>query len=73
MVAGQGERTMRLTARYADAWTTAWYGQPDDALRAQLDAMARILDEQGRDRATLQRMVGVEAVAPNRRQPARAS
>jgi len=28
MVAGQGERTMRLAARYADAWATAWYGWP---------------------------------------------
>jgi luciferase-type oxidoreductase len=64
MVAGEGERTMRLTARYADAWTTAWYGRPDDPLRAQLDAMARILDDEGRDPATLRRMVGVEVVDP---------
>jgi len=70
MVAGQGERTMRLAARYADAWTTAWYGRPGDRLRAQLGAMARILDEQERDPATLRRMVGVEAVDPGQ-QPAR--
>jgi luciferase-type oxidoreductase len=62
MVAGKGERTMRLTARYADAWTTAWHGRPDDQLRAQLAAMARILDEEGREPATLRRMVGVEVV-----------
>jgi alkanesulfonate monooxygenase SsuD/methylene tetrahydromethanopterin reductase-like flavin-dependent oxidoreductase (luciferase family) len=70
MVAGQGERTMRLAARYADAWTTAWYGWPSNRLRAQLGAMARILDEQGRDPATLRRMVGVEAVEPGQ-EPAR--
>ena len=70
MVAGAGERTMRLTARYADAWTTAWHGRPDGQLRTQLDAMARILDEQGRDPATLRRMVGVEAVDPGQ-EPAR--
>lgn len=64
MVTGKGERTMRLTARYADAWTTAWYGRPDDPLRAQLDVMARILDDEGRDPATLRRLVGVEVVDP---------
>jgi alkanesulfonate monooxygenase SsuD/methylene tetrahydromethanopterin reductase-like flavin-dependent oxidoreductase (luciferase family) len=64
MVAGEGERTMRLAARYADAWTTAWYGWPDEQLRARLGAMACILDEHGRDPATLRRMVGVEAVDP---------
>src|SRR5262249_3090899 len=50
MVAGESDFMMRLTARYADAWTTAWYGRPDDAVRAQLHAMARVLDEAGRDR-----------------------
>ena len=64
MVAGQGERTMRLAARYADAWTTAWYGRPGDLLHARLGAMSRILDDQGRDPVTLRRMVGVEAVDP---------
>jgi alkanesulfonate monooxygenase SsuD/methylene tetrahydromethanopterin reductase-like flavin-dependent oxidoreductase (luciferase family) len=70
MVAGHGERSMRLTARYADAWTTAWYGRPDDTLRTRLDAMARILEQQGRDPATLGRMVGAEAVDPEQ-EPAR--
>jgi alkanesulfonate monooxygenase SsuD/methylene tetrahydromethanopterin reductase-like flavin-dependent oxidoreductase (luciferase family) len=70
MVACKGERTMRLTARYADAWTTAWYGRPDQPLRAQLDAMARVLDDEGRDPATLRRMVGVEVVDPEQ-EPAR--
>jgi alkanesulfonate monooxygenase SsuD/methylene tetrahydromethanopterin reductase-like flavin-dependent oxidoreductase (luciferase family) len=70
MVAGQGERTMRLAARYADAWTTAWYGRPGGLLNARLGAMARILDDQGRDPATLRRMAGVEAVDPEQ-EPAR--
>jgi alkanesulfonate monooxygenase SsuD/methylene tetrahydromethanopterin reductase-like flavin-dependent oxidoreductase (luciferase family) len=67
MVAGEGERTMRLAARYADAWTTAWYGWPDDELRARLGTMARILDQYGRDPATLRRMVGIEAVDPGQK------
>jgi alkanesulfonate monooxygenase SsuD/methylene tetrahydromethanopterin reductase-like flavin-dependent oxidoreductase (luciferase family) len=69
MVAGQGERTMRLAARYADAWTTAWYGRPDNVLRERLDGMARILDEEGRDPAALRRMVGAEAVDPQQEPP----
>src|SRR6516225_8834869 len=59
MVAGQGQRTMRLAARYADAWTTAWCGPARDRLRTRVGAMARILAEQERDPATLRRMVGV--------------
>jgi alkanesulfonate monooxygenase SsuD/methylene tetrahydromethanopterin reductase-like flavin-dependent oxidoreductase (luciferase family) len=64
---------MRLAGRYADAWTTAWHGRPDGRLHAQLGAMTRILHEQGRDPATLRRMVGVEAVDPSRSQRARVS
>lgn len=70
MVAGHGPRTMRLCARHAEAWTTAWHGHPDGRLRKRLNAMARILDEQGRDPATLRRMVGIEAVDPQQH-PAR--
>jgi alkanesulfonate monooxygenase SsuD/methylene tetrahydromethanopterin reductase-like flavin-dependent oxidoreductase (luciferase family) len=41
LVAGDGERMLRLTARYADAWNTAWFREPNDRLRdllAKLDA-----------------------------------
>ena len=34
LVAAKGPRMMRLTARYADAWNTAWFGAPDDRVRA---------------------------------------
>lgn len=64
MVAGQGARTMQLAARYANAWTTAWYHRPDEVLRARLEAMARTLDQHSRDPMTLRRMVGVRAVDP---------
>jgi len=32
LVAAKGRRMLRLTARYADAWNTAWFGLPDDLL-----------------------------------------
>ena len=27
---------LRLTARYADAWNTAWFGLPDELLHRRL-------------------------------------
>jgi alkanesulfonate monooxygenase SsuD/methylene tetrahydromethanopterin reductase-like flavin-dependent oxidoreductase (luciferase family) len=68
LIAGNGPRTLRLTARYAQAWNTAWYGAPDARLRASLDAMARALDDQGRDPATLHRTVGMFVVDPEHAQ-----
>ena len=33
LVAAKGDRMLRLTARYADAWQTAWFGLPDERFR----------------------------------------
>jgi alkanesulfonate monooxygenase SsuD/methylene tetrahydromethanopterin reductase-like flavin-dependent oxidoreductase (luciferase family) len=60
LVAAKGERMLRLTARYADAWQIAWYGRPDARFaqrRADLYAACEI---EGRDPATLEQTVGVE-------------
>ena len=38
LVAAFGPRMLRLTARHADAWNTAWFGAPDERLRERLDA-----------------------------------
>ena len=64
LVAADGSRMLRLTARHADAWNTAWYGMPDDDLRRQLDAMDEALEAEGRDRASLRRTVGVNVDEP---------
>src|SRR5438309_6859371 len=32
LVAGNKPRMLRLVARHADAWNTAWFGEPDDRL-----------------------------------------
>ncbi|MGZ4137330.1 MAG: LLM class flavin-dependent oxidoreductase [Actinomycetota bacterium] len=60
LIAASGPRMLRLTARYADAWNTAWYGMPDDALRQQLADMDAALEAEGRDRSTLRRTVGID-------------
>ncbi len=58
LIAGHGPRMLRLTARYADSWNTAWYGRVEGIAerRATIEAACR---EEGRDPATLEVTVGV--------------
>jgi len=50
----------RLTARYADAWNTAWFGPPDKRLGQRLAGMRAALQAESRDPATLRRAVGMD-------------
>ena len=54
VIGTNGERLLRLTARYADAWNTTWLRDPNEIppLRAAVDAACR---DVGRDPATLAR------------------
>ncbi|HXT35639.1 MAG TPA: LLM class flavin-dependent oxidoreductase, partial [Chloroflexota bacterium] len=58
LIAASGPRMLRLTARYANSWNTAWYGQPDalGEAHAGLEAACSL---EGRDPATLEVTVGV--------------
>lgn len=59
LIAAKGERMLRLTARHADAWQTAWFGRPDDRYRGRhADLMAACAAE-GRDPDDLDITVGV--------------
>jgi probable F420-dependent oxidoreductase len=69
LVAAEGPRMLRLTARHADAWNTGWYGVPDDRLRRQLEEMDAALDAEGRDPSTLRRTVGVNVDDPDDQEP----
>ena len=64
LVAAKGRRMLRLTARYADAWNTAWFGLPDDLLHRRLAELNAALEAEGRDPATLRRTVGMEVWDP---------
>jgi alkanesulfonate monooxygenase SsuD/methylene tetrahydromethanopterin reductase-like flavin-dependent oxidoreductase (luciferase family) len=64
LVAGTRPRMLRLTARYADAWNTAWFGLPDQRLRQRLANMYAALHAEGREPATLRRTVGMEVHDP---------
>jgi alkanesulfonate monooxygenase SsuD/methylene tetrahydromethanopterin reductase-like flavin-dependent oxidoreductase (luciferase family) len=69
LVAANGWRMLRLTARYADAWNTAWFGLPDDLLHRRLADLDAALDAEGRDPATLRRTVGMEVRDPGATDP----
>jgi probable F420-dependent oxidoreductase len=61
LIAGKRPRMLRLTARYADAYNTAWYGAPDEGLEQQLAALGEALEAEGRDPSTMTTTVGVVA------------
>jgi alkanesulfonate monooxygenase SsuD/methylene tetrahydromethanopterin reductase-like flavin-dependent oxidoreductase (luciferase family) len=65
LVAAQGRCMLRLTARYADAWNTAWFGLPDELLHRRLGDLNAALEAEGRDPATLRRTVGMEVQDPD--------
>jgi probable F420-dependent oxidoreductase len=65
LIAAKGERMLRLTARYADAWQIAWFGLPDErfaSLRAGLLEACRL---EGRDPTTLEQTVGIDVAGPD--------
>ena len=66
LIACSRPRMLRLTARYADAYNTAWYGAPDERLEQQLVALAEAMEAEGRDPATMTTTVGVIARDPTR-------
>ncbi len=65
LVAAFGPRMLGLTARWADAWNTAWYGEPDDELTGALRALDEALAAEGRDPATVARTVGITVRDPD--------
>ncbi len=65
LVAAKGPRMLRLVARHADAWNTAWFGRPDDRLRGRLSDLEEALAAEGRDPKTLRRTVGMDVEDPD--------
>jgi alkanesulfonate monooxygenase SsuD/methylene tetrahydromethanopterin reductase-like flavin-dependent oxidoreductase (luciferase family) len=67
LVAAKGERMLRLTAQWSDAWNMAWFGSVEDRLRASLRDLEAACDAVGRDPATMRRTVGVRVHEPGQR------
>jgi alkanesulfonate monooxygenase SsuD/methylene tetrahydromethanopterin reductase-like flavin-dependent oxidoreductase (luciferase family) len=51
---------LRLSARYADAWNTAWFWEPNQKLHDRLREFDEALTEEGREVSTVRRTVGIE-------------
>jgi probable F420-dependent oxidoreductase len=65
LVAGHRPRMMRLTAEWADAWNTAWYGVPDAKLEQRLQTLHTALDSAGRPRHAVATTVGIVVRDPD--------
>lgn len=64
LVAADGPRMLTLTARWADAWNTAWYGPVTDELRSAVSALDAALAAAGRDPRSLLKTVGLTVRDP---------
>ena len=63
LVAGKGPRMLRLTARYADSWNTAWHGSPESA-RGAIEDVRAACSAEGRSPDTLGMTVSVPISYP---------
>jgi probable F420-dependent oxidoreductase len=64
LLAAFGPRMMRLTARYADQWTTDWLG-PESKVREDLAKLHAACDDEGRNPATLKVTGGATVAYPD--------
>ncbi|HEX9190388.1 MAG TPA: LLM class flavin-dependent oxidoreductase [Vicinamibacteria bacterium] len=64
LVAAKGARMLGLTATWADAWNTAWFGRVDDRLRTRMAGLDAACAELGRDPASIRRTIGVRLHEP---------
>jgi alkanesulfonate monooxygenase SsuD/methylene tetrahydromethanopterin reductase-like flavin-dependent oxidoreductase (luciferase family) len=60
LIAAKGQRMLRLTARHADAWQTAWFGPPNGRFAMRHEEFLAACDAEGRDPETLELTVGVD-------------
>jgi FMNH2-dependent dimethyl sulfone monooxygenase len=64
LVASKGPRMLRLTATWADAWNTAWFGRVDDRLRSRLADLDEACASVGRDPGSMRRTIGIRLHPP---------
>jgi probable F420-dependent oxidoreductase len=64
LIAGKGPRMLRLVARYADAWNTAWLAEAE-MLDERVAPLLDTLRDAGRDPKTLEITVGIFVVFPH--------
>ncbi|MFG1820408.1 LLM class flavin-dependent oxidoreductase [Kribbella sp. NPDC049174] len=59
LVAGHRPRMMRLTAEWADAWNTAWYGDANDKVEERLGTLRDAVQTAGRPAGAVSSTVGI--------------
>jgi alkanesulfonate monooxygenase SsuD/methylene tetrahydromethanopterin reductase-like flavin-dependent oxidoreductase (luciferase family) len=64
LVASKGERMLDLTAKWADAWNTAWFGEVDDVVRGRLADLDAACVRVGRDPLAIRRTIGIRVRQP---------
>ena len=64
LIGCRGPRMMRLTARYADQWNTAWLGEAGE-LAARIEPLHSACAAEGRDPATIAVTAGVDVAFPD--------
>ena len=65
LIAAKRPRMLELTARHADAWNMAWFGEPSERLATTRRDLAAMCEQVGRDPATLTITVGVTVRYPD--------
>jgi hypothetical protein len=55
---------LRLTASWADAWNTAWYGRIDEMVRERMRGLDEACDAVGRERTSIRRTIGIRLHEP---------
>ncbi len=71
LIAGKGDRMLRLVARHADAWNAAWFGLPSERFHQRRSDLVRACEAEGRDPATVDVTAGltIDAEAPREGRP----
>jgi alkanesulfonate monooxygenase SsuD/methylene tetrahydromethanopterin reductase-like flavin-dependent oxidoreductase (luciferase family) len=64
LVASKGQRMLDLTATWADAWNTAWFGGVDDVVRERLADLDAACARVGRDPKAIRRTIGIRVREP---------
>ena len=65
LIAGGKPRMLRLTAKFADAWNTAWIGWPEEVLPERVGRLRAACAEVGRDPGEIELNVGVNVAFPD--------
>ncbi len=71
LIAAKRPRMLELTARHADAWNLAWFGEPSDRFHTVRAALGEACETVGRDPATIDITAGISIRFTDRQDPSK--